>query len=51
MLFKFLRHVEKYLKELCLGPEFSSISLLSLVNLMRYNRYTANILKCMKNNV
>ena len=40
----------KYLKELGLGPGFSSMSPLSLINLMWYNRYTTNILKYMKNN-
>ena len=39
MLFKFWWHIEKHLKELGLGPGFSSMSQLSLINLMRYNRY------------
>ena len=45
MLFKFQWHIEKYLKELGLGPGFNSMSPLSLVNLMWYNRYTTNVLK------
>ena len=39
ILFKFWWHIEKHLKELGLGPGFSSMSQLSLINLMRYNRY------------
>ena len=37
MLFKLQCHIEKYLKKLGLGPRFSSMSPLSLINLMLGN--------------
>ena len=53
VLFKFQWHIEKHLRELSLRQIFNSMSLLSLINLMRNNRlyykYTKNIWNIMSN--
>ena len=45
ILFKFQWHIEKFLKELGLGPGFNSMPSLSLINGVWYKRYTVKIYK------